>query len=60
MTPHEQQLITELFARLKQTPSQAKDAGADQLILIRSGRMADLRSRAECQGAFCGSGVDGG
>jgi hypothetical protein len=37
MTPQEQQLITELFARLKQTPSQDKDAGADQL--IRSGVM---------------------
>jgi uncharacterized protein len=35
MTPQEQQLITELFARLKQTPAQAKDAVADQL--IRSG-----------------------
>jgi uncharacterized protein len=32
MTPQEQQLITELFARLKQTPAQAKDAVADQLI----------------------------
>jgi hypothetical protein len=32
MTPQEQQLITELFARLKQTPAQAKDADADQLI----------------------------
>src|SRR5262245_27631856 len=32
MTPQEQQLITELFARLKQAPAQAKDAGADQLI----------------------------
>ena len=32
MTPQEQQLITELFARLKQTPAQAKDALADQLI----------------------------
>jgi len=32
MTPQEQQLITELFARLKQTPAQAKDAIADQLI----------------------------
>jgi uncharacterized protein len=32
MTPQEQQLITELFARLKQTPPQAKDADADQLI----------------------------
>ena len=33
MTPQEQQLITELFARLKQTPAQAKDAVADQIIL---------------------------
>jgi hypothetical protein len=32
MTTQEQQLITELFARLKQTPAQAKDAVADQLI----------------------------
>ena len=32
MTPQEQQLITELFTRLKQTPAQAKDAVADQLI----------------------------
>jgi uncharacterized protein len=32
MTPQEQQLITELFARLKQTPAQATDADADQLI----------------------------
>ena len=32
MTPQEQQLITELFARLQQTPAQAKDADADQLI----------------------------
>jgi uncharacterized protein len=32
MTPQEQQLITELFARLKQTRAQAKDADADQLI----------------------------
>jgi len=32
MTPQEQQLITKLFARLKQTPAQAKDADADQLI----------------------------
>ena len=32
MAPQEQQLITELFARLKQTPAQAKDADADQLI----------------------------
>jgi len=32
MTPREQQLITDLFARLKQTPAQAKDAVADQLI----------------------------
>jgi hypothetical protein len=32
MTPQEQQLITELFARLKQTLAQAKDADADQLI----------------------------
>jgi len=32
MTPQEQQLIAELFARLKQTPAQAKDAEADQLI----------------------------
>ena len=32
MTPQEQQLITELFARLKQTPTQAKDADAEQLI----------------------------
>jgi len=32
MTPQEQQLITELLARLKQTPAQAKDALADQLI----------------------------
>ena len=32
MTPQEQQLITELFARLKQTRAQAKDAVADQLI----------------------------
>jgi len=32
MTPQEQQLITELFARLKQTPAQAKDADAAQLI----------------------------
>src|SRR4029077_16581145 len=32
MTPQEQRLITELFARLKQTPAQAKDAVADQLI----------------------------
>ena len=32
MTPQEQQLITELFACLKQTPAQAKDADADQLI----------------------------
>jgi len=32
MTPQEQQLIAELLARLKQTPAQAKDAGADQLI----------------------------
>jgi uncharacterized protein len=32
MTPQEQQLITELFARLKQTPAQAKDADADQFI----------------------------
>jgi hypothetical protein len=31
MTPQEQQLITELFARLKQTPAQTKDADADQL-----------------------------
>ena len=37
MTPQEQQLITELFARLKQTPAQAKDADADQL--IRTGVM---------------------
>ena len=37
MTPQEQQLITELFARLKQTPAQAKDADADQL--IRKGEM---------------------
>jgi uncharacterized protein len=37
MTAQEQQLITELFARLNRTPSQAKDAGADQL--IRSGVM---------------------
>jgi len=32
MTPQEQQLITELFARLNQTPAQAKDADADRLI----------------------------
>lgn len=32
MTSQEQQLITELFARLKQAPAQAKDADADQLI----------------------------
>jgi uncharacterized protein len=32
MTPQEQQLITELFARLKQTPVQVKDAVADHLI----------------------------
>ena len=32
MTPQEQQLITELFARLKQAPAQATDAVADQLI----------------------------
>jgi hypothetical protein len=32
MTPQEQQLITELFARLKQTAGQATDAVADQLI----------------------------
>src|SRR3989440_9840967 len=32
MTPQEQQLITELLARLKQTPAPAKDADADQLI----------------------------
>jgi uncharacterized protein len=32
MTPQEEQLITQLFARLKQTPAQAKDAVADQLI----------------------------
>ena len=32
MTPQEQQLITELFARLKRTPAQAKDAVADQLV----------------------------
>jgi uncharacterized protein len=32
MIPQEQQLITELFARLQQTPAQAKDADADQLI----------------------------
>jgi len=32
MTPQEQQLITELLARLKQTPAQAKDAEAAQLI----------------------------
>jgi len=32
MTSQEQQLITELFARLKQIPAQAKDADADQLI----------------------------
>ena len=32
MTPQEQQLITELFARLKQTPAQATDADAAQLI----------------------------
>jgi hypothetical protein len=37
MTPQEHQLITELFARLKQTPAQAKDAEADQL--IRQGGM---------------------
>ena len=37
MTPQEHQLITELFARLKQTPAQAKDAEADQL--IRKGGM---------------------
>src|SRR5207244_3939996 len=37
MTAQEQQLITELFARINRTPSQAKDAGADQL--IRSGVM---------------------
>ena len=32
MTPQEQQLITELLARLMQTPAPAKDADADQLI----------------------------
>ena len=32
MTPQEQQLITELLARLKQAPAQAKDVDADQLI----------------------------
>jgi hypothetical protein len=32
MTPQEQQLITELFTRLKQAPAQAKDRDADQLI----------------------------
>jgi len=32
LTPQEQQLITELFARLKQAPGQAKDGVADQLI----------------------------
>jgi uncharacterized protein len=32
VTPQEQQLITELFARLKQTPAQATDTNADQLI----------------------------
>jgi uncharacterized protein len=32
MTPQEQQLITEILARLKQTPAPAKDADADQLI----------------------------
>src|SRR5262249_28041403 len=32
MTPQEQQLITELFARLKQTPAQAKDVDVAQLI----------------------------
>jgi len=32
MTPQEQQLITELFARLKQTRAQATDADTDQLI----------------------------
>src|SRR5438128_669968 len=37
MTAQEHQLITELFARLNRTPSQAKDAGADQL--IRNGVM---------------------
>ena len=37
MTPQEQQLIMELFARLKQTPAQTKDADADQL--IRTGVM---------------------
>jgi uncharacterized protein len=37
MTSQEQQLITELLARLKQTPAPAKDADADQL--IRKGLM---------------------
>src|SRR5207245_7109357 len=37
MTAQEHQLITELFARRNRTPSQAKDAGADQL--IRNGVM---------------------
>jgi uncharacterized protein len=39
MTPQERQLITELLARLKKAPAQAKDADADQL--IREGVMDD-------------------